>query len=121
MSLHRALPLIRAELDRLAETQSAPPRSLARADREGGSRPALPFPTVLHPIRMMETEHVRIEVALDCLRQATHALVAGEGAPEGWRHCLSELSRLDSELRAHHRAENEVLFPRALELERRLP
>ncbi len=153
VSLHRALPLIRAELDRLAETQSAPPRSLAetraafadlaheleghlakeenvlfpalealaRADREGGSRPALPFPTVLHPIRMMETEHVRIEVALDRLRQATHAFVAGEGAPEGWRHCLSELSRLDSELRAHHRAENEVLFPRALELERRLP
>ncbi len=29
VSLHRALPLIRAELDRLSETQSAPPRSLA--------------------------------------------------------------------------------------------
>ncbi len=95
--------------------------ALARADREGGSRPALPFPTVLYPIRLLESEHARIETALERLRQATQALVAPESASEAWRHCLSELSRLGPHLREHHRAENEVLFPRALELERRLP
>lgn len=95
--------------------------ALAKADREGGSRPALPFPTVLHPIRLMEAEHARIETAMDRIRQITHAFVAPEGASEGWRHCLRELSRLDADLREHHRTENEVLFPRATELERRLP
>ncbi len=52
--------------------------ALARADREGGSRPALPFPTVLYPIRLLESEHARIETALERLRQATQALVAPE-------------------------------------------
>ena len=94
--------------------------ALARADREGGSRPTLPFVTVLHPIRLMETEHLRIETAMDRLRHLTHAFAVPEGAPDRWRHCLSELSRLDADLREHHRTENEVLFPHALELEQRL-
>lgn len=94
---------------------------MAKADREGGHRPALPFPTVLHPIRLMETEHARIEAAMDRLRQVTDGFVASEGAPEIWCQCLSEFARLDENLRVHLRAENEVLFPRALELERRLP
>ncbi|MDO8678152.1 MAG: hemerythrin domain-containing protein [Acidobacteriota bacterium] len=151
--LHRALPLIRAELARLTEPECAPARlltdtreafadvahqlqghlakeehvlfpaleALAKADREGGSRPALPFPTVLYPIRLMESEHARIEAAMERLRQVTHAFVAPEGASESCRHCLSELSRLDADLREHHRVESEVLFPLALELERRLP
>ena len=93
---------------------------MAKADREGGHRPALPFPTVLHPIRLMETEHARIETAMDRLRDVTDGFVAPEGAPEGWRQCLSAFARLDENLRVHLRAENEVLFPRALELERRL-
>jgi hypothetical protein len=33
---------------------------------------------------------------------------------------VAELSELDTDLREQHRAENEILFPRALELERRL-
>jgi iron-sulfur cluster repair protein YtfE (RIC family) len=37
-----------------------------------------------------------------------------------WRQCLTQLAQLDADLREHHRTENEVLFPRALELERRL-
>lgn len=93
---------------------------MARADREGGHRPALPFPTVLHPIRMMETEHVRIVSAMDRLREITNGFVAAEDASESWRRCLSSCSRLDEDLRAHLRTENEVLFPRAIELERRL-
>lgn len=146
--LHRALPLIGAELAGLtgvdpsiAETRAAfadlaneiqghlakeenllfpAIEALARAYREGGSRPALPFVTVLHPIRLMETEHLRIETAMDRLRDLTHTYAVPEGAPDNWRHCLSELSRLDADLREHHRTENEVLFPHALELEYRL-
>ena len=33
---------------------------------------------------------------------------------------MADLAKLDAELRADHRTENEVLFPRALELEQRL-
>lgn len=94
--------------------------ALAQAEREGGSRPALPFPTVLHPIRMMETEHARIDATMGRLRALTHEFAPEDDASPAWRRCLAELSELDADLREHHRTENEVLFPRALELERRL-
>jgi regulator of cell morphogenesis and NO signaling len=94
--------------------------ALAAADREGGARPTLPFPTVLHPIRVMEAEHVRIEAAVDRVRAAARAAAWPGRRSPGWRRCLGRLSRLDRDLREHHRTENEVLFPRALEVERRL-
>ncbi len=81
--------------------------ALAQADRQGSLRPALPFSTVLYPVRMMETEHARIEAALAHLREITEGLG------------LTELARLDADLHEHHRLENEMLFPRVLELERR--
>jgi len=92
--------------------------ALSDAERSGRGRPPTPFATILHPIRMMEAEHVRIENALNQLRDFAGD-VAAESAP-GWQMCLSELQRLDGELRTHHRFENEVLFPAALDLERRV-
>src|SRR5262245_55190111 len=91
--------------------------ALSMAERAGGHRPKLAFATVLRPIRLMETEHARIERALDDLRELARAV--NESSP-AWRRCMSDLMKLDTELREHHRAENEVLFPRALELEQRL-
>jgi regulator of cell morphogenesis and NO signaling len=92
--------------------------ALATAEREG-TRPALPFSTVLHPIRMMEAEHVRIEAALDRLRAAALAVPEPDRLSPGWRQLVAELCELDTDLREQHRTENEILFPRALELERR--
>lgn len=94
--------------------------ALAQAEREGGGRPALPFPTVLHPIRVMETEHARIDATMGRLRALTHEFAPPDAASTAWRRCLAQLSELDADLREHHRQENEVLFPQALELERRL-
>jgi regulator of cell morphogenesis and NO signaling len=149
-ALHRSLPRIRDTLVRLTQPDSTTAlrhlsvafgeladqverhlakeehllfpalASLAAADREGGNRPSLPFSTVLHPIRLMEAEHVRIELALDALHEAALAVVEPESLSQGFRECMTELSRLDEELREHHRAEDAVLFPRAMEVERRL-
>ena len=94
--------------------------TLSAADRGGGHRPAMAFATVLHPIRLMEAEHARIEMALDRLRGLARAVIEPDAPSPAWRQCMADLARLDAELRAHHRAENEVLFPRALELEGRL-
>lgn len=94
--------------------------ALSVADRTGGRRPSLAFATVLHPIRLMETEHARIEAALDRLRELARSVNAVDEPSPAWRRCMADLARLDGELREHHRAENEVLFPRALELEQRL-
>ena len=94
--------------------------ALSDAERAGGRRPPLFFATVLHPIRFMEAEHGRIEQALDRLRELARTVTAPDSLSPAWRRCMDDLATLDAELRAHHRAENEVLFPRVLELERRL-
>lgn len=95
--------------------------ALARARRDGQARPALPFPTVLHPIRVMEIEHDRVTELLTRLRATAEAVVPPPGSEGDWRSCISELAAFDRSLRAHMRFEDDVLFPHALELERQLP
>ena len=94
--------------------------ALSIAEREGTRRPALAFATVLHPIRFMEAEHARIEMAVERLRELARAAAEPDTLSPNWHRCMADLAKLDAELREHHRTENEVLFPRALELERRL-
>ena len=148
-SLRRSLPRIRESLATLAAGDAAPAVDLMRAaftsladmleshlnkeenllfpavsalsdaERAGRGRPALPFATLLYPIRMMEAEHLRIEHALDVLRDFAADASATPGTPE-WRQCLDEMRYLDEQLRSHDRFENEILFPAALELERRV-
>jgi len=149
-ALHRSLPRIRDELTALCVTGASRAlgdvragfsgladqieghlakeehllfpalEALAVADRETGRRPATTFVTVLHPIRLMETEHARIELALQQLHDLALEVSEPESLLPGWRRCLAELAQLDRDLRDHHRAEDQVLFPLALDLERRL-
>ncbi len=149
-SLREQLPRIRDELTAMSATASSPALAMVQvafvdvadqiashmvkedhllfpaiaaltdAERAGGHRPPLVFATVLHPIRLMEAEHGRIEMALDRLRELARAVAVPDAMVPVWQRCMADLARLDTELRAYHRTENEVLFPRALELERRL-
>ena len=147
LSLHRALPLIREELAALChESDSEALREVrlafsALADQiEGhlakeehllfpavqalaaaqidGSRPLTPFVTLLHPIRLMEAEHLRIESAVEHLRDLVLEVAEPDSLLPGWRRCLLSLAHLDRDLREHRRAQDEVLFPRVLDLER---
>lgn len=94
--------------------------ALAAADRGSGVRPPSPFATVLHPIRMMEAEHSRIEYGVELLRDLARDVTEPVTLTPAWHRCMADLAGLDEALHEHHRFENEVLFPRALELERRL-
>jgi len=149
-ALHRSLPRIRDELAALCGPGASPAlrnvrtvfsdladlieahlakeehllfpalEALAAAERSPGRRPPGTFVTVLHPIRLMETEHARIEHAVQHLRGLALEVSEPDSLSTGWRRCLAELSVLDRDLHEHHRAEDEVLFPLALDLERRL-
>jgi regulator of cell morphogenesis and NO signaling len=89
------------------------------ADRDAHHPPPV-FVTVMHPIRLMEAEHARIESGIAQLRELARAVPEPDSLSPHWQRCMTRLAQLDTELREHHRIENEVLFPRALELERRL-
>jgi len=94
--------------------------AMAEADRTGRGRPPLPFPTLLHPIRVMEAEHARLADALDELTAVAHDFTAPAEASEATRRLMAELSGFRDHLAAHLSVENDVLFPRALDLDRRL-
>jgi iron-sulfur cluster repair protein YtfE (RIC family) len=61
-----------------------------------------------------------IEGMLDRLHEVALAVGEPDARSDSFRRCLSELGELDRLLRQHHRLENEVLFPRGLEIERQL-
>lgn len=94
--------------------------ALASAERRRVRSAPLPFVTLAHPIRVMETEHARIEEAIDRLRAAARAADEACRRSPAWRQWTAELSTLEADLRDHHFIENVVLFPSALELERRV-
>jgi regulator of cell morphogenesis and NO signaling len=93
---------------------------LADAERSGAGRPPMPFPTVLHPIRLMESEHASLASALDQLSTLAGGFGITSDASDAVRRLMTELAAFRDHLESHLRIENDVLFPRALELDRRL-
>ena len=93
---------------------------LASARRAGHHLPASPFGTVLHPVRVMEDDHRAAGDLLANIRNLTQDFALPDDACTTYRLCYTELQRFESDLHWHVHLENNVLFPRALELEQQL-
>ncbi len=72
------------------------------------------------PIHVMEQEHEDHGRALERLRELTANLTAPAEACATWRALYVRLGRLSDELMEHIHLENNVLFPRAQDIERAL-
>lgn len=94
--------------------------SLVAVDSVGPPLRQETFATVLYPIRVLESEHLRIENLLARLREVAQEVEPPGSDSETFRSCMADLAELDRQLREHHRMENEILFPRALEIERQV-
>jgi regulator of cell morphogenesis and NO signaling len=79
---------------------------------------AFPFGTLAHPIRMMEREHGDAGQALAEIRRATSVYCTPRKACNTYRAMLEGLLELEQDLSQHIHKENDILFPRALQLER---
>jgi regulator of cell morphogenesis and NO signaling len=90
--------------------------SEAAASRTPLPRP--PFGTVENPIRMMEHEHQFVGDAMAEMRLLTDGYAAPEDSCATYRVCLQELEAFETDLHMHVHLENNVLFPKALEMER---
>lgn len=69
---------------------------------------------------MMELEHQNAGVALDRMREMTNNYEIPAGACNSFRAMLSGLEHLETDLHLHIHKENEILFPKASEMEARL-
>jgi regulator of cell morphogenesis and NO signaling len=79
-----------------------------------------PFGTVENPIRMMECEHREAADALRLIRELTNGYTPPADGCTTYRVCMAELGHFERDLHRHVHLENNVLFPRAVELEQRI-
>jgi regulator of cell morphogenesis and NO signaling len=78
-----------------------------------------PFGTVKNPIRAMLMEHDTAGEILRNMREVTDGYKLPEDACNSYRALYYELEEFEKDLHMHIHLENNVLFPRAIELERR--
>lgn len=82
-------------------------------------RRATPFPfgSLANPIRVMISDHDHAGDALGRIRQLTCDYAVPEGACNTYRVMLEGLATLERDMHVHVHKENNILFPRAVELE----
>ena len=93
--------------------------ALGAAAQQGTPAPVPPFGRVSNPIRMMEQEHESAGAALARIRQLTGGYVPPADGCTTYRITMKELEAFENDLHAHVHLENNILFPKALELEAR--
>jgi regulator of cell morphogenesis and NO signaling len=92
-------------------------QGLEETRRTGGPAPEACFPSVRFPIRMMLIEHDGAQDLLGNLRRSSSNYTAPDFVCDNGRQFYTRLEGLETDLLEHIRVENEILFPRAVELE----
>ena len=103
----------------LKEEQVLFPYVTQMEEAVAGDRPAPTpfFGTVKNPVRMMMLEHDRVGDILAQLRLVTDDYVPPESACFSYRELYRRLAELEQRTHEHVHVENNVYFPRAVELE----
>lgn len=125
---HPELPVIQVAVARLGEelTQHLGKEEivlfpyiakLERALAEGLPRPASCFGTVSNPIAMMTQEHDDAGLLLEVIRIKSRQFTPPDGACPTYHAFYDGLREFEQDLHQHIHLENNVLFPRAIELE----
>lgn len=84
------------------------------------SLPSFHCGSVTHPITVMEHEHDSAGAAVAKLRELTDGFTPPQEACNTYRAMLDALAYLENDLHQHVHKENNILFPRAAELEQSL-
>jgi regulator of cell morphogenesis and NO signaling len=94
--------------------------ALASAGAENNAAPFAPFGTVNNPIRMMMMEHDAAGEILRDLRTLTSNYTTPADGCISYRTLYEALEAFEKDLHQHIHLENNILFPRAVELEARM-
>ncbi len=76
-----------------------------------------PFGTVLNPVRMMKNEHEEVGELLSKMRAVSNDYTLPEGACPSFTALYHRFVEFERDLHQHIHLENNLLFPRAIELE----
>jgi len=76
-----------------------------------------PFGSIQNPIRMMENEHTSAGDALSQIRELSNNYSHPEDTCNTFKALYSELKEFEEDLHKHIHLENNILFPKSVELE----
>ncbi len=117
LQVREAFVALRAELEPHMIKEERILFPIVRQLEASASRPEFHCGSVANPIRQMEHEHDQAGNALAILREATDGFVPPDWACNTYRAMLDALQQLESDMHQHIHKENNVLFPKAIELE----
>lgn len=92
-------------------------REMAAQARAGRPMPPPPFGSIQNPIRMMEMEHESAGGGMQRIRELSGNHTPPADACTTFRVTYQELLEFERDLHQHVHLENNILFPKAVELE----
>jgi regulator of cell morphogenesis and NO signaling len=79
-----------------------------------------PFGTIRNPIRMMEAEHESAGDAIRKIKELSNKFSAPADACNTFKALYSELKEFEEDLHKHIHLENNILFPKSIEIEKEM-
>ncbi|SMD01627.1 iron-sulfur cluster repair di-iron protein [Pedobacter nyackensis] len=95
-------------------------KELVAVQHQGGSVPTSAFGKVSNPIQMMESEHEQAGEALQTIREITNNFTLPPDACNSYTILYKKLDEYENDLHRHVHLENNVLFPKAIAVEKAL-
>ncbi len=95
-------------------------RKMEKAKREGGSIGVPHFDTVQNPIKMMEEEHLVEGERFRKIEEISNGFTPPQDACNTYQVTFALLKEFEQDLHLHIHLENNILFPKAIELEKQL-
>lgn len=95
-------------------------KEIAKAKKEGTRLSPSPFGSIQNPINMMEMEHTDAGEILFKIKELSNNHTPPEGACNTFKALYSKLEEYQNDLFQHIHLENNILFPKAVELEQEL-
>ena len=91
---------------------------MATAIRMGMALPNAPFGSIENPIQMMESEHESAGGGMEEIRQLSDDYTPPEDACTSYRVLYAKLQEFEQDLHQHVHLESNILFPKAIQLEK---
>lgn len=95
-------------------------KRMVAANNEDMPLPQAHFGTVDNPIKMMEAEHEEAGEILRTIADLSNNYTPPQGACNTYRAFYAKLDEFEQDLHQHVHLENNILFPKALKLEKEL-
>ncbi|HDO28171.1 MAG TPA: iron-sulfur cluster repair di-iron protein, partial [Bacteroidetes bacterium] len=95
-------------------------KQLAVAKRENTRMGTSPFGSIEAPVSMMESEHVAVGGSMDEINHLSNGFTPPEDACSSYRALYRKLNEFEQDLHQHIHLENNILFPKAIQLEKEL-